>query len=544
MLMVMSALPAAISAKVPVAARLVSSTVEVATLSDWLEQGSEALRVRAEKTLHDPTVAIDREAMRNRLLALLKKYKPAAQPRESDADGLRKMSVRAWILYILPVVGSDPESTRILQESLDKAKEPNKWCRYWSLAGQHRVGLADPLAATSAVLRTETEDLVKMLAHAIRAASNDDVSLAALRSGIATGAHEDLRWATLRALRVAPSDDGAIIEALSAIIDEGANSDVTYDAVQAAGRIDDKSEYARHLARALGNFVDRWKTYRGRDAMRIMALKGLRRLADAREAQVVLEQLLDDNLAVVCEAARTLESILNVAEAVDRVVDRAALVAESDVGRYAEALRWMSDRQGVVEQLSTMMAAGTSPPQRDVARKLLSEIGGAAAFEKLRVQSSLMTHHAAFLRDSEERVQQLFEASINDAKHGFQQTLRMDQTLFYGGFTLVGLSATLMLYHQGTINADWVGSGTTGVLGVLYTLFFAKPREQVQRAVDHLMHLKVVFLGYLRQLHQADSAYIRRLLDDRSIASAELKEFNALIDDATTKAGQQFKQKT
>jgi hypothetical protein len=42
-------------------------------------------------------------------------------------------------------------------------------------------------------------------------------------------------------------------------------------------------------------------------------------------------------------------------------------------------------------------------------------------------------------------------------------------------------------------------------------------------AVDHLMNL-----AYLRQLHQADQAYTRRLLDDNAINSEELKEFNEL----------------
>jgi hypothetical protein len=43
--------------------------------------------------------------------------------------------------------------------------------------------------------------------------------------------------------------------------------------------------------------------------------------------------------------------------------------------------------------------------------------------------------------------------------------------------------------------------GGAGVLSILYTLLVARPRDQVRDAVDHLMYLKVVFLGYLRQLH-------------------------------------------
>jgi hypothetical protein len=98
----------------------------------------------------------------------------------------------------------------------------------------------------------------------------------------------------------------------------------------------------------------------------------------------------------------------------------------------------------------------------------------------------------------------------------------MDQILFYAGLFLIGMSAVLMLYQNGELKAEWVGTGTTGILSVLYTLFFAKPRQQVQASVDHLMNLKIVFLGFLRQLHQADSAYVRRLLDDKQVASEEI----------------------
>jgi hypothetical protein len=538
----MSGAPTVVLAKGSVSVGVIDVPVDSVILCAWLDEGSEALRYRAERILANRQARIDREAVRSTLFALLKnKYKPVQQPRDDDAEGLRRTNTRAWLLYVLPlVVGSDDECGRLLEQSLDQGVEPNKWCRYWALAGQHNAGLSDPLATTAKIVQHDKEDLVVMLAHAIRVRAGDAAALTELRAGVSESANEGRRWGTLRALRFVPNDDPEIVHELCHIVDQGANSDVTYDAIHAVGKIANDSEYARLAARTLGNFVDRWKTYRGRDAMRMKALAGLSRLRRSSEASIVIEQLLDDNPAVVCEAARALESILGASEAVDRVVEQTATTAEVDVERYAEALRWMTARQDVVEQLSSVMASGPSG-HREVARRLLSEVGGAAAFEKLRVQSSLMSHHATFLKDSEERVQRLFEGSINDAKTGFQRTLLMDQTLFYGGVILVGVSAALGLYHHGALSADWVGSGATGVLGVLYTLFFAKPREQVQRGIDHLMNLKVVFLGFLRQLHQADSAYIRRLLDEKPILSSELKEYNGLIDDATMKAAQQLK---
>ena len=71
--------------------------------------------------------------------------------------------------------------------------------------------------------------------------------------------------------------------------------------------------------------------------------------------------------------------------------------------------------------------------------------------------------------------------------------------------------------------------GGAGVLSILYTLLVARPRDQVRDAVDHLMYLKVVFLGYLRQLHQTDQAFTRRLLDEVRLPAAEVREFAEMV---------------
>ena len=71
--------------------------------------------------------------------------------------------------------------------------------------------------------------------------------------------------------------------------------------------------------------------------------------------------------------------------------------------------------------------------------------------------------------------------------------------------------------------------GGAGVLSILYTLLVARPRDQVRDAVDHLMYLKVVFLGYLRQLHQTDQAFTRRLLDEERLPAAEVREFAEMV---------------
>ena len=68
-----------------------------------------------------------------------------------------------------------------------------------------------------------------------------------------------------------------------------------------------------------------------------------------------------------------------------------------------------------------------------------------------------------------------------------------------------------------------------GVLGVLYSLLISNPRRQVREAVDHLMQVKIIFLAYLRRLHQTDQAYTRLLLSGDKVTAEQLKEYTDIV---------------
>ena len=72
-------------------------------------------------------------------------------------------------------------------------------------------------------------------------------------------------------------------------------------------------------------------------------------------------------------------------------------------------------------------------------------------------------------------------------------------------------------------------------IATMYSLLIAKPRQQVKAAVDHQMWIKMVFLGYLRELQQADQSFGRRMLEDRPMTEEELNGFKRAIQDTMTK---------
>jgi hypothetical protein len=113
--------------------------------------------------------------------------------------------------------------------------------------------------------------------------------------------------------------------------------------------------------------------------------------------------------------------------------------------------------------------------------------------------------------------------------------------VFIVGILLIGVSAGLILLDTGDLRT-WVGlgAGGVGVMGVLYSTLIAKPRQQVRDAVDHLMYLKVVFLAYIRQLHQTDQAFTHRMIDEDTVKSEELDKFALTVQKIMQNATEQI----
>jgi hypothetical protein len=173
---------------------------------------------------------------------------------------------------------------------------------------------------------------------------------------------------------------------------------------------------------------------------------------------------------------------------------------------------------------------------------LLIELGGLAAFQKVRARADAVAQYTKELEKVEKQIRDLFDRSIQEAQRGFRLATFMDLTVFVLGVLLLASSAALVLIGCGDLG-NWVGvgaTGGTGILGVVYGVLIKNPRRQIVQAVDHLMYLKVIFLGYLRQLHQADQAYTRRMLEDQPLTVQDVGDFSDLIGETMRIAVEQL----
>jgi hypothetical protein len=448
-----------------------------------------------------------------------------AAGKEEEQEDPSIGATRSWLVGVLARISAGDEATTAMAVGhVDKAVEPYHWARYWALEGLIYCRSPRVEQVARSVDQDADDPLVSLLANAYLASLGDRKALQKVKAGLADG---DKLWFALRALRVVPLQ--ATVPTLCKLVEEGAYSDNTYDAVMALGMVPGGWSHATAAAQTLSGCIVGMRGSPWKDGMRTGAITGLGNLKEESSAPLLIEELADDNPAIVREAARAIEKILGLGVAVTRIVEAAARADEGGLVSYGRALRWLN-REAVAEELDALMFNGAAR-QQDVARALLSELGGALAFQKLRARTDVMKQYSDVLEKAEEKIRELFETSVREAQNGFQLAVIMDMVVFAVGVLLLLGSAGYALFMRGDLSS-WVGAGVaggTGVLGIVYGVLIANPRRQVRESVDHLMRVKMVFLAYLRRLHQADQAYARRLLDDAPVTMAEVKGFSDTV---------------
>lgn len=489
---------------------------------DSIVKGRQVERENAQSAISDSK--INRRLLRILILdALSKKFYPRVGVDQKKDEEVRWD--RSWLLSTLGRISDDDTAAKkVVREHLDPANEPSHWVRFWALESLVAAKASDIQDLARDIKKSEENPQVRMLAVAILASKDDKESKKEIEENVSKDA---IDWYTARALRIVyvPS----AIKGLCEYIDKGKFSDSCYESIIALGQVPSDSLDFENVSQTLVNFIRKSRTYSYLDGMRTECIKSLGYLKVENAVFILIEELTDYNPAIIREAARALEKVLGIRTATARVLEAAGKTGQDNIEGFVNALRWM-DRDSIVEELEAVMVSGSLDHQ-DVARTLLREIGGSAAYQKLKVRTRAMDEYTTVMKDSEKKIQNLFESSIREAHFGFKLATIMDTVVFFLGVVLIVISAALVLSKDGTLD-NWAGivlTGGGGVLGVIYGIFIAKPRRQVRESVDHLMRLKLIFLAYLRQLNQADQAYTWRLLEDKKLTPQEVLEFSEIV---------------
>ncbi len=479
-------------------------------------------RYKAIEFLNDPRNSIDLATLRSFLIkAINQDYRVG---KEDELDDPEIAITRSWLLGALARISAgDNKATKLVTRHIEDGYETYRWGRYWALEG-FITGKNGAAEAVSRSVAGDNDLLVGMLATAFLASLNDPPCTERIKKSLES---EKNKWSALRALRIVPLP--STIPALCKLVEEAGYTDATYDAIIALGKVPHHWSQSPMAAQALATCIIKMRGSPWKDSMRTSAITSLGNLKVESSAPLIIEELADNNPAVVREAARSIEKVLGLRLTAIRVVEAASKSDAAGMDTYALALRWLN-REAVAEELETLMTSGTGK-QQEVARTLMSELGGTVAFEKLRARTDAVKQYTAIFKETEDKIRELFEASVHEAQSGFQVAVIMDVIVFGVGILLLLSSAGYILFTTGDLT-NWVGigvSGGLGVLGVVYGVLISNPRRQVRESVNHLMLVKIMFLAYLRRLHQADQAYTRRLLDDEPMTVEQVKPFTDMV---------------
>ncbi|MCB9230149.1 MAG: HEAT repeat domain-containing protein [Bacteroidia bacterium] len=474
------------------------------------------------------------------------------------------------------IAGDDADARKLMQSHVSPDKESDHWVRFWALSGCFRANLPNLGEIASWVvsnipLNNPGQDYkLVLLAHAILEYLGKDPQaghLDYLGRGLTdwlsmdpnlSEADQKLRMGrtqdALRVLGIVPQPK--LTAQVTQILDEGKGDPrLKFLACQALGNIPEVNRAeSMKAAKSLISFLDSAGNNRVLMAIREEALKALAVLKDPEAEYILMHTLRAGSLNLIQLASRALGNTLGIQVAVQRILEAAAKDINPNTRKnYAIALRWMEDdKTAVAEALDQMINSGNLQQQEN-ARMLLAEMGGAAAMDKLAARNKVIEDYKSMLLKEQDSFQELFDKTMKEARQGFKIAIGMDVAVFGLGVLILVVTSILALVTDGGLDR-WTGAGAggAGVLSIVYGTLIANPRKKVFRSVNALMNFKVVFLAYLRQLHQTDQAFTRNMLEDDGMTPEEVSDYSKLITEMLREAvekmvklkNQELKEKT
>lgn len=450
---------------------------------------------------------------------------------------------RCWQLSALVVIaGDDAEALRLIALYADRAHEPNRWVRYWTLAtaSGRKEHAAFTRERAAEIARDPGEHLMlRCLAWALRVDREDDAeALAALMWALGGGqapfpsagafpmdasapvsavvAHS----AALRALRVVPLPQA--FERVQAIVDEGPFASYTWDALTVLGRFGATAR-AAEASHTLARFVAAKRRMREFYDMVGVAVRGIGRLG-IPQTDLLIAELESASPGVAYEAARALERLLSTPQAVGRLLDLATVSSERD-DKLAAALRCMT-RVGVVEHLDAQLRCGQTR-REEAARRLLIEIGGPVAIDRAQVRRQDLESRRAVVAEFDAR--QSNHIKLIATGDGVATWISVGMWVIVFAIGCLAILAGLWVsYRQGAEHfTGWAMTATGGLFTLLGKVGFQGRLVEVAgaRAAARL----AVFNAFQRRLQQIDLVLAQRFIDGIQVSAGELGQLNQLI---------------
>lgn len=443
--------------------------------------------------------------------------------------------IRSWGTNILQMVGSK-KGLRFLMEMLRNADREEKhvyrFTRFFALKAVVRLSTADAeRAELQALLQKISKDkdeqgLIWVSSWILLARDGRKDALEKLED-LLSGQKERKRasegfWATLatlRALREFPLP--RLADAILSIIHDSEYLELQHHAIKALG----SPEYSDNLdvIHTLATVAD---SPRSEGYLRLAAVRSLGQLGNQAAQTTLLRALDDDDAEIRFQASAALLSLFKEA-AVSIVVQRtleAAIQNEAELPVYLiEALRRIDRDRTLSTAILSKELGGEDRQRAQMAERILTELGGWAAVQRLSQRRSTLESLDKLLAESEGVVKSTFEDTIRQARLNFYFAMVVNALVVGIGLVMVVL-AVMQLIRQPEKLESWIVPGGAGVLGVLVNMMFNNPRQNAREDLTALMNVNVIFLGFLRQVNEIDATFKHAYIESRDFGPDDVAE--------------------
>lgn len=435
-------------------------------------------------------------------------------------------NIRAWGASVLESIGND-QAFQYLISLLDTTdagqKEGYPWTRFFALRTVKRIAKKSQRKVVSRLIKKIAKDpkedrLVFTLARILIALEGDDATERKMKE-LMDKKDYDLSYyrffCICRGLQEFPLQ--GLVNNIMDIAVSCDVPDVQVRAVRALGGYKDNPE----VVRILGNVV----RFNPHPFIRLSAVESLRKIGNVEAKEDLITALTDSDAEVRFQASQVLkESFLPMEDTVSIIVERALREETEDETNcyYIEALRRIDpDREVCTDTLGTELAS--EDLERSArAERILIELGGWAAIQKVNQLRSTLETLDKMLANSEQVVKTTFDKTVSQAHFNFYFAMAVNGIIVGLGLVLV-IMAIIQGVNQGKL-AEWILPGGAGLFGILLTMFFNNPRKNAREDLRALMNVNVIFLGFLRQVNEIDATFKHAYLTGSKFGATNMEQ--------------------
>lgn len=442
--------------------------------------------------------------------------------------------VRSWGTNVLEMIRGDRAFSfliDLLREADSKEIKRNyRYTRFFALRAIARLASSDSqqeqlLSLSEQIWKDIDEDyLIRAEASILLAKQGRSEPLVNLREMLGKFEEDDY-WAparALRALRESPLPN--LADEIILVMRNSRYLEHQHDAIRVLGSYTDNIE----VVRTLGDVVI---TSRNR-YLRLAAVASLAQLNNPASQADLVNAIHDEDAEIREQASDALKSLLSKEGAVSAIVHHmmGEKIEAEHLTYMIDAIRRIDkDRTFSTEILSKELGS-EDKSRADLAQRILIDLGGWAAIQRLSQRRSTLDALDELLAKSEDVVKSNFEDTIRQARLNFYFAMGVNILVVATGLILVVL-AILQFIQKPEKLETWIIPGGAGALGVLINLVFNNPRRNAREDLAALVDVNVIFLGFLRQLNEIDATFKHAYLENRDFGTNQMHETVKQIDD-------------